>query len=66
MIMNFSFKKIKELLLFILIPIIPAFIISSFTNSTDTFDTILKPALTPPRICISNCMDYFIYFNGYF
>ena len=66
MIMNFSFKKIKELLFFILIPIIPAFIISYFTNSGNTFDTITKPTLTPPRIYISNCMDYSIYLNGYF
>ncbi len=41
-------KKIKQLVFFILIPIVPSFIISSFTNSSGTFDNIEKPFLTPP------------------
>ena len=41
-------KKIKQLIFFILIPIVPSFIISSFSNSSSTFDTIEKPFLTPP------------------
>ncbi len=37
----------KKLLFFILITIIPSFIVGSFTDSSG-FDTLIKPELTPP------------------
>ncbi len=40
--------KLKEFLFFILSPIIPSFIISSFIDSKDTYSGLVQPSFAPP------------------